>query len=755
MAYKTITAKFDGKCKGCGAFLTAGDGIVWESLHKTVFCQECGKGKIKAAQSAAAAAVAAKAKAKLLAAKGMPQVVSQGHTSILDIPKPGTPVVEPQTQKGKGITVLQGAGLLPSSMAIVCQTVEQAIAAFHKLAPQGKRFARPCPKTPRHGFVDSREVASEADVMQVWAETREADPEGELILMPFVQAEYNCVWRPGLLAVGPGHDGATAGHDSISVFLTPDYSPAWKDLAAKAGVKIHATGAEQQSPFIEAVSNANTDVIVTQIRGGDAECPTEPDWIPAPMTVTAVIEIDGSVKADAASMLAWEEQAKTLGPGTIVYDQGGNQGDHWSVHARLNGVAVVTSFKPAVGQSLPKMGTDPVPFEPQAVIWGLLGGLAGGPVMGPETPVNRRKRTRATVAAIMGAHHGLRMGGDAGVHLGASVGLFLRLGQAAVWGEARHAYSHVSHFDPKSLPGIGPVKGKSRQQIFSMILDDWSTGRAGLRDVARCYHLPWSSGYGGKAWAAIAHSLVTLDAAAVELVRIPSQTNVKKLFAALVNSVNLAHNGVSAGCFLNKFCEGVWFDMAASLDPRAACFAGPSWYEASLTDGAKRMSLYEAMQSMSPINVGYDAPKGNVIKSTKTVETQTTIKATPGMHAQTVQTVHVSMPTIQKPEGSKVGSFENVALGGVPGLPGAAKSAQCKGAGSVLHTQISLTAGGYVSGEILVPDDQVEAVALALAGLGEKSSMSGSGVTYKVLTVEAGAIKAGAVTLLTLTAGVE
>lgn len=760
MAYKAIVAKYDGKCKGCGGAIIAGDGIIWESLHKSTYHPECKPVVTPKAPKSLGQSVAE------LAAKGMPIVggipstpspvpgtvnpykhASPGHASPVPVAKDP----EPQTQKGKGIITLQKAGILGGEMAIVCTTLDRAIWAFGKIP--GRKFARPCPINARHGFVDSREVKSEGDVIGIWGETKAADPQGELILMPLVQAEFNCVWRPGLLAIGPGHDGATAGHDSVSVFLQETYAPAWQELATAAGVDL-AT----KAPFIEAVSHKGVDTVITQIRSGVKDAPTEPDWVPEPMTVGEVIAIDGAVKATPDEMLAWEHKATTLTKGYhIVHDEGGNLGDHWSMHCQLNGIAVVTSFTPQVGQVLPKMGQDLTPLEPQAIIWGFLGGLLS-PSLKEGSETGRRQRTRATVAAILGTHHGLRMGGQAGEHLGASVALFLRLGQAAVWGESRHAYSYGASEGLKGI--VEPlVKGQSRQQVFAGVLDDWRTGRAGLRAVTRCFHEGhWSSAMGGKNWAAISHAVVALDGAMIELVRIPSRVNAKKVLAKLTTAVNLAHNGAQT-CFLNKFCGSDWFDMAAALDPRAACFAGPVWYQATLADPGARMGMLASVESLSPITVGYAAPKGNVLvvkDLTKVGAKLKGVKATP----------FASILGIPNPESGsgggyyhkihtgkgKVGSFGTLEVGdALVNAPGAPVKAQAKGESGTLHVQIEMGSGGYISGTVSLNVGNVAEVMEGVQAGEQVESMGGSGVPYRALTVEPGAIKAGAIVILTTT----
>jgi uncharacterized Zn-binding protein involved in type VI secretion len=480
----------------------------------------------------------------------------------------------PQTQKAKGIATLQQAGHLSQQYAKVALTLQQALLHFSSLSG-GKVFARPCPITPRHGFVDSREVKTTKDVETIWAETKAADPQGELILMPFIPASHSIVWRPGLLSVGPGHDGATAGHDSISVFLQRDYAQSWASLAVKAGVDL-----TKGDPFIEAVSGQGQSTVLTQVRGGVKGTPTEPDWVPVPMVVGKVVMLDPAAKEDSGAMLAWETDVKKLDPvTTIVYNPGGNMGDHWSVHAQIAKVAVATTFLPVVGQSLPKMGQDPVPMDAQAVIFGYLGGLLG-PSLLPTL-----NRSRAAACAILGSHHGLRMGKDAGQFLGTSVAMMLRLGQAAVWGEARHK---------------GPSPKPDRQQVFSQILDDYIKGRKGFKAKARLFwECTWAGGYGGKNWGACAEALMDLENHMLALIHGQAGVTPETVVGQLTRVVNLAHNN---GWWLDKFTTKATFDQAAQGDPRVAIEAGPIWYDATLVSVASRAKLFDWLRSAGPMD---------------------------------------------------------------------------------------------------------------------------------------------------------
>ena len=83
-------------------------------------------------------------------------------------------------------------------------------------------FLRTAPLNPRHGVLESTMIKSD-DFLMDWARLRnsmlELDPEGCLILQPFIDADYSAVMAPGKYAViGQGHDGTTAGH-GLSITL--------------------------------------------------------------------------------------------------------------------------------------------------------------------------------------------------------------------------------------------------------------------------------------------------------------------------------------------------------------------------------------------------------------------------------------------------------------------------------------------------------------------------------------------------------
>ncbi len=699
MPIKSLYAKWPGTCHYCAGKFEAGTVVKWDTATKAVYHGKC---YLAMEVQAAADEVAQDQMAKVY-----PEVVQAAPVYDLSQSVAAGHVVKggPKTQKARGIKALQDHGILSAAFATIALTEDQAV------ADAGVRgypcFVRPCPITPRHGFVDSRVVTSDGEVRGVWHEAKQADPEAELIVMPFIEAEHNMVWRPGLLSVGPGHDGATAGIDSISVLLQPQFSAGsgcWQTIAKDAGVDLATT-----DPYIEAVASAGYETVVTQVRAGVKVVPTAENWNPVEgFTVAKVITLMKADKEVPGKMLAWEQEACDAAPGTVIYTPGDNLGSHWAVHAQLQlekrGVAVpvLTSYHPSIGEVLPEMGVKPVALDPQAMLWGFLGGI-----LAPDLRTDLGTRKRATCAAIMGAHHGLRMGGDGSQHIGASVAFLLRLSQAALWGEARHAEHQ----------GIG------RDQVYKAVLDDWIKGRARLAEKVTLFHThAWSGGFGGAKWAAIGHATIGLDKAVLNLIAKPSSQSAVAIVETLNNLINLCHNNA---WFLDKFVESSMWNLAADLDPRVALLAGPAWYQATLAPGDQRVELLARIETMTPIVIkGHHAPKGKTIQAGS-------VPSHVDMGAGSGGAKHKTL----KPGLAKVAHGIDVAYGeGIPiGAHGTPKKAQAVLHGEIAHVQIQVGAASYVTVDISnVPPATIEAIEAQPTA----PSMAGTGTPYHVLAVD-------------------
>jgi hypothetical protein len=262
----------------------------------------------------------------------------------------------PKTQKAKGIKVIQGIHFGASVGAVGIH----AIFPVNKPTPttvvfNPAPFARPCPPSPEHGFVESRIVKSQEELESLRLETLEVNPESEILVMPLVDAEINMIWTPGLLTVGPGHDGATSGKGVIS-FPLAGLNPI---------PKIHLNSAdigEEKWPYLEAVKGkVNKDYggyavnpEVTQLRSGPILKIISQDFIPTEITVKQVCKTNGE------DLLEWAKKVKALAAANeecadgsiVVWHPTGGITDHFSVHCREQGVPIMLSREPVVGEVL-------------------------------------------------------------------------------------------------------------------------------------------------------------------------------------------------------------------------------------------------------------------------------------------------------------------------------------------------------------------------------------------------------------------
>lgn len=444
----------------------------------------------------------------------------------------GTHLSTPITQKATGLRVLKqkygpgGFGYchhLAVPYAVV-RTMDDIIGEDDADLddPHGHTavFARPCPKTPRHGFVDSRTVATCGDLRAVLAETLAADPQGEVMLSSFIEADHSMVITPSLIVAGPGHDGATAGKDTISLPLVWD-----RDKTVAAWHTPLAQIPADADPYLEAITKGS-GVYLAQLRGGPRMTSTHPDWIPEPITVTQVIAPAGE------DLLAWEERVAKMTPGTVVYHPGGSLADHYAVHCRTVGIPVITTFEPTVGQVLEPIATvDP---DPQAVLDGIILGSAF-----KLEPTHTGVPHNAVRLLLYGLHHSAALQGSHAKWIGCAAALMLRLGTIAAKGEARH---------------LRP-KHASRDAVYNTAWDhSLNRHRMTIRKTINIFRFgAFSGSVGGKKWASCAMAMVPLFDAVGALAKDPTVANVNALLGALNTAVNQAHYN---GWWLNKFTEG-------------------------------------------------------------------------------------------------------------------------------------------------------------------------------------------------------
>lgn len=446
-----------------------------------------------------------------------------------------------KTQKARGYVVLAESTLkVPKPYRVIMDEIDIE-AAVEGLS--GKiSFVRPCPMRPRHGFVDSRpmeinvEGTSRVELSTLLKQATAADEQGhaELLIVPYVKSIYNAIVTPTRVAVGPGNDGATGGHGSVSFPLA---GVPFKEISTE--MLTQARIGKDEDPYIEAVMSEGGEAFFTQIRAGVRIPPTVgADFVPFPVRVEEVIDASGD-------LLEWEAQTKLIKRGTVVCHLGGTLISHYGVHCMQNDIPVFTSRRPNIGEALEIVNKILKP-NPQAVIRGLGAGvLLPLDVKGKKLADTELYIMKALVSMMTILHNSAAMSEDDGYWIGIAVAIMYRAGMAASHGEARHKLG----------------MGMNRRKVYELALKDFFEARETLGAAQyRFLYNSWSSGYGGPAWAKCTNAILEMDNTIRELIKNPNQENVAALVGSLNNAVNQAHNG---GWWLNKFIGQDWFTKAS------------------------------------------------------------------------------------------------------------------------------------------------------------------------------------------------
>lgn len=398
----------------------------------------------------------------------------------------------PITQKGKGLNELWYNGQsyiknrFESAVAPVdVQSASKFLDIYYCEEFSYPRFARPCPLVPRHGFVDSRVVHNASELQALATETLADDSQAEIALMSYIESNFNAIVQPGRLTVGPGHDGATAGNDAVTIMLRGDGGLIIDSVLVKsAGVK--------NSPYFEVVySNGSkydkvNQPYVVQLRDGPV-LPSSIDYVPVDTLVKQVIKVNGE------DLLAWEKVIKDNRgtDGLVIWHPGGAMSSHYSIHAVVAKIPVLISFEPKVGDTVWKIEDS----EDQVIDFKQLkSGFTSG-IVDRSIGMEEAFRLVLTISKLL-------KNPDSYI-LGYGMGLSYRLSLVASIGERRHL----------SKKG----KNQSRDYIYSKA---WNRAGAFKHRMTKLYEdflsKSWNHGYGGEAWGNIAKNAHILYNAIVD-----------------------------------------------------------------------------------------------------------------------------------------------------------------------------------------------------------------------------------------------
>jgi len=550
---------------------------------------------------------------KKLPLSPLEQFISGNFPSVPNPSSPGMPKVAqvggipdlasvPATQKRAGVSALglldpQGSALLggsvsPASVLAVMSPrrggyeENEAWLRQQKVEPNPflRLFFRPCPVTPRHGFVDSRACTTWEEVRAVYEEALAADKDAEVLVMCEIEAESSAITTSTMVAVGPGHDGATAGKDSVVYDVASP--PVGAHVADAARLKPGEDG------YVESVYDGS-HVHLVQLRGGPKQAPSASRIVPVPVPAVRWIE-----KAE-GDLLEWEQRMAAVAKEgrcdkVVVWSPGGSALSHYAVHALLNKVAI--SFEP----DAPSVGEPFLPLDGAADVLGWEAtAFARGAAMAMLEAQSGRLSDRTSLSKALafsatGIHSATSLrSGDSAELLGGACATLLMLASAASCGESRHS---------KRVRNVANVDSE-RHQVFVRALADPLGARPLLRlalDSFACDD--WSSSYGGVKWARCAAFAIDLEDALFGVVDRAfdpgGQPDVGRVVQLSHRLLNAVHNG---GKLLNKFGDPKILDVAASGSLAFSTYAATYWH--SLSRGPRRFPKTKVGEMIHRIRV--------------------------------------------------------------------------------------------------------------------------------------------------------
>ncbi len=469
-----------------------------------------------------------------------------------------------KTQKAKGIVTLG----LQAPVGFSVNMVKKVKVYPHDPVSPFPFFARPCPMVPRHGFVESRLIETQAQFDALLDEIKATnEPEAEVVMMPYIQCQFSGVLTQAGVSYGPGNAGVTGGQEARSI---PAALPTLEAFA-KTFLPMDALNKASitESPYLEFVES-NGGLEAVQLRNGPT-VPLSPRYVPKPMVVQSVVTPSEEEKVD---LLAWEKRMQAIKgqPGIVVHYPGGSMQSHVAVQAieqtkyTEHPCAVyVTPDAPAVGDSIESIGgVDPL----TATHFKELAAMIAAAVATLD-PVNEKAQEQAIRLAVAALHASPLWDGARHLLVLRAVALasMIKFSSAAILGELRHyrnrgpgAKGMQRYTEP--LDEDERVGNLHRDQIYERAFRlhvKLLAPRIGsaYRDFIT---KGWGGSYGGKNWAACTKQTILLFNGLSAFIENPCAETWVPVMSAWNGTVNVFHN---TGKFLNKFISAPMMDKLA------------------------------------------------------------------------------------------------------------------------------------------------------------------------------------------------
>ncbi|MHA2280154.1 MAG: hypothetical protein ACXAC5_04670 [Promethearchaeota archaeon] len=398
-------------------------------------------------------------------------------------------------------------------------------------------FARPCPTKPRHGFVDSRVIKDNKALLKLWKEMLKHDPKGEIILGPYLpKVDYNAVYvDSGMLSIGIGNDGATAGKGSINFPVAPHNFT--KTMRRKAGI------GKNEAIYIEAIRPKEWyRWAITQMRGGPVINAVSPDYVNKKVIVKNIVNPSND-------LLEWEAQTRAFAPGTVVYAPGHTLASHAAIHCVINKIPFITSHEPKVGEVL--SSTQRKKRKPMFRRKQFKRGVRAGINMCRDAVYDDMVKLFYFSISVLHNWAYIKHSEHADWLLGSAAVILAKLCAALALGEYRHKN--------------GNSRSLRRENVYVDALNDPTKALYKLPKVFKdFYSIRWESGFGGLPWANCTWYSHLLWKSITKMFNHKnitiSDNEVSELVMIVNRTINLAHNN---GWWFNKFTTKEDMDFIA------------------------------------------------------------------------------------------------------------------------------------------------------------------------------------------------
>ncbi len=466
------------------------------------------------------------------------------------------------SQKAKSLTAMGGL-FLPHAALGANSTAQQALDALNHIkqyitgGPDQQIFVRPCPEFPTHGnkvagyqSVPVTRKGAMRTVAEILYTFRSQQVPADLILMPFIKADYSAVASPGRYIVwGQGHDGITAGHgQSIVLPVQPEEDYSW----------LTPSNVPLDQAEIEYVASTNK-IFGVQVRKAPAHLSiaSQPIGSFAGFLPTETMQIEHLFVVHSLDDLEELEVLKSAPAGTLVIQPAGSMMSHAAAHCRGAGLGF------AVAE--PELFQEGDHLSQVAQGWLMVGLHDTVPVYNPMDYWD--EFVKGFDHIFTDAKQGIELGtffhqfstaplthSKVCAYLaGAFVKSLLVLGVSACLGETRY-YKHITSQPERqkvalALSTIGIGGAASRTDVYNRFLHSELkvADIRGLAEFARRVHghKQWTPGvgYGGIKWAICAQGVLNV----LKAIDNQDMTEVIETVNTLEHAV---HNG---GKLFNKF----------------------------------------------------------------------------------------------------------------------------------------------------------------------------------------------------------